>query len=479
MLNPTIGLEIHLELKTKNKMFCACLNDPKEKRANINVCPICLGHPGSLPTINKEAVKSVLKLGLALNAEISNISQFERKSYFYPDLPKGYQISQYEKPLCQKGFLEIFPYQKEPKKIRLRRIHLEEDTARLIHQKNKSLLDFNRAGVPLLELVTEPDIQSSKEAVAFAKELQLLCRYLEISDADLEKGEMRIEPNISLNLGTKVELKNLNSFRALEEGIEYEINRQKKALEKGEKIRQETRGWDEQKKITVIQRFKEEAEDYRYFPEPDLPPLNIPLAFDLYKLASELEELPAAKRQRFLKIYRLEKKDIEILIEEKASADYFEMAASELKSFNPQTNYQLLCNYFNSDLRGLMKEKGLDFKSLKIKPEHLAHLVYLAEKENFSSRLIKDLLAEMLEKGEDPETLIKEKKISFISDENQLLEVIKKIIEENKKAVEDYKKGKENALQFLIGQAMKKTKSQASPEKIKEIFLKQLSSISH
>jgi len=267
-------LEIHSELKTESKMFCSCLNDPNEKTPNINICPICTAHPGTLPVINKEAVKKVIKTGLALNCEISKQSKFDRKNYFYPDLPKAYQISQYDMPLCQKGFLKI-----NNTKIRITRIHLEEDTARLIHPSGKdySLVDFNRAGIPLMELVTEPDIHSAREARKFAEELQLILRYLGVSNADMEKGEMRVEANISLSknekLGTKVEIKNLNSFRSVEKGINYEIGRQIEILDKKEKVIQETRGWHDTKQITFSQREKEEAHDYRYFPEPDLPVL--------------------------------------------------------------------------------------------------------------------------------------------------------------------------------------------------------------
>ncbi|MGB2761927.1 MAG: Asp-tRNA(Asn)/Glu-tRNA(Gln) amidotransferase subunit GatB [Minisyncoccales bacterium] len=270
---PTIGLEIHAELKTNSKMFCSCVNDPDEKQANTNICPICTAHPGVLPVINKEAVKKVIKTGLALNCQISKYSKFDRKNYFYPDLPKAYQISQYYLPLCQDGALKI------NNKIRIKEIHLEEDTARLIHPSDAdhSLVDFNRAGIPLMELVTEPDIHSTREARKFAEELRLILRYLDVSDADMEKGGMRVEANISLSksnkLGTKVEIKNLNSFKAVEKGIEYEIKRQEKVLKTGKKIIQETRGWHDTKQITISQREKEEAHDYRYFPEPDLPML--------------------------------------------------------------------------------------------------------------------------------------------------------------------------------------------------------------
>lgn len=467
MYLPTIGLEIHVELKTKTKMFCSCLNDSEEKHPNINVCPICLGHPGTLPVINKEAVLAVIKLGLALGGRIAEDSHFDRKSYFYPDLPKGYQISQYEKPLVEGGLL---------KDIRIRRIHLEEDTARLLHTEDgsASLVDFNRAGVPLMELVTEPDVKNADEAVFFAKELQLILRYLDISNADMEKGQLRVEANVSLNQGTKVELKNINSFKAVHDAIEYELKRQEEVLKKKGKIVQETRGWNEKKGVTESQRSKESAHDYRYFPEPDLPPLNLRI-FDLEFLKNKLPEMPEEKRHRFVKEFGIDKATVEILIEDKAAADYFEAAASELKSLLPTTNYSLLINYFTSDLRGLIVEKEIGIGGVNINPEHFAHLVFLAERGELSSRLTKNLLKKMHETGEDPETLIKNEGLRVISDEEELEKIVKEIIEKNPRAVEDYKKGKGNSLQFLIGQAMAKTKGQADPEKLKELFMKQLS----
>jgi len=320
LYQPTIGLEIHTELKTNSKMFCSCKNDSQETEPNVNICPICLGHPGTLPVINKEAVNKVIKTGLALNCKIASVSRFERKNYFYPDLPKGYQISQYALPLCQNGFLQV-----GNRKIRIERIHLEEDTARLVHEKDGSLLDFNRAGVPLMELVTEPDIVSAKEAYNFAKEFQLILRYLGVSDADMEKGQMRVEANISLlpqignsrqearKLGTKVEIKNLNSFRVVKKAIEYEIKRQAKVLEAGEQVIQETRGWDKKKQITVSQRSKEEAHDYRYFPEPDLPLLQFDELF-IQNIRASIPELPQQKRERFKTEYDLREKEIEVFV---------------------------------------------------------------------------------------------------------------------------------------------------------------------
>ncbi|HXF44273.1 MAG TPA: Asp-tRNA(Asn)/Glu-tRNA(Gln) amidotransferase subunit GatB [Candidatus Paceibacterota bacterium] len=470
MYLPTIGLEIHVELKTKTKMFCSCPNEPDEKHPNTNVCPICLGHPGTLPVANREAIISVVKFGLAVNGRIAEHSHFDRKSYFYPDLPKGYQISQYERPLVEGGTLCG---------VRIRRVHLEEDTGRLLHsstdsgQANYSLVDFNRAGVPLMELVTEPDIKNAEEAVAFARELRLILRYLGVSDADMEKGHMRIEANVSLGkggeLGTKVEVKNINSFKAVHDAIAYEISRQEKALTDGKKIRQETRGWNETEGVTESQRSKEEAHDYRYFPEPDLPPLDL-REFNIKELKAEIPELPEAKRQRFIGEYGLNKEQVETLVEDKRAADFFEEAISELKAKLPITNYQTLLNYFTSDLKGLMNEHGTSIDDLRIKPEHLAHLVAMVGGEKLSSRLAKDLLGKMFETGEDPESLIESEKITFISAEAELREVAKAIIDENPRPVEDYRKGKTAALQALVGRAMAKTKGQADPEVLAKVL---------
>lgn len=471
---PTIGLEIHIELKTNSKMFCSCKNDPEEKEPNKNICPICLGHPGTLPTINEEAVKKVIKTGLALNCQIEEFSFFERKNYFYPDLPKGYQISQYQKPLCKNGFLEI-----EGRKIRIRRIHLEEDTGRLIHEKDCSLVDFNRAGVPLMELVTEPDLHSAKEARKFAEELQLILRYLDVSDADMEKGQMRIEANISLSeeegkLGTKVEIKNLNSFRAVEEAIEYEIQRQSKLLEKREKIIQETRGWDDLKKKTFSQREKEEAKDYRYFPEPDLPPLIISKS-EILKIKAEIPELPQQKRERFKKEYKLEENQIEIFVQQRKLGDYFENAISKLpQNLKGESIFKLCANYITSDLLGLMKENNIFLENLKISPENFAQFVSLIGEKKISSKIAKQVLAKMLETGKSAIKIIKENQLSLISEEKELEKIINEVILENEKAVEDFKSGKTQALQFLIGKVMQKTKGRADPQKTKEFLIKML-----
>lgn len=483
---PKIGLEIHIQLKTKTKMFCSCLNDPEEMKPNFLVCPICLGHPGVLPTINEEAVKKVIKLGLALNCKISEFSRFDRKNYFYPDLPKGYQISQYQYPLCKDGFLEI-----DGKKIRIKRIHLEEDTGRLLHQGDYSLIDFNRAGIPLLELVTEPDLSSAKEAEKFAKELHLFCHYLDISDADMEKGQMRVEVNISLSkegeeMGTKVEIKNLNSFRSVVDAIEYEIERQKKLLERGEKIIQETRGWSEEKKITVSQREKEEAPDYRYFPEPDLPPLFIDQDL-IEKIKSEIPELPKEKRERFKKEYNLDEKTIEFFVYYREMANYFEKVCSELRNWIKEMELKrkveekeffelskLASNYILTDLWGQMKKEKREVKDLLISPENFAELISLIYEKKISSKMGKEILKEMFFSGKDPSQIIEEKNLVEVKDEKEIEKIVKEVILENEKAVLDFKKGKEGALQFLIGKVMQRTRGQANPEMVKKFLEKKL-----
>lgn len=479
---PTIGLEIHAELKTRTKMFCDSLNDPDEKHPNQNVCPVCLGHPGTLPTINKQAVELVIKTGLALGGKINPVAKFDRKNYFYPDLPKGYQISQYDQPLVLGGELNG---------VRIRRVHLEEDTGTLIHsdydndddkkntsyshgqKSSSSLVDFNRAGVPLMELVTEPDLKSADEVVAFARELQLILRYLGVSDADMEKGQMRIEANVSINMGTKTELKNINSFKFVKDAIDYEIKRQIEALEKKEEVKQETRGWDETKKKTVIQRSKEEAHDYRYFPEPDLPPFETKI-FNIEKLREELPEMPAQKRARFAKEYSLNETQVEALVGEPALADYFEEAVSELKEKNPEAKIAGVFNYLTSDLAGLVNEADMGFDDLKIDPEHLAHLVFLIEQGKIGSRQAKDVLKKMFETGLDPEDIVQSEGLETVSDTAELEVVVKEVLEKNPKAVGDYKKGKAASMQFLVGQAMGKLKGRGDPEILKIIFLKAL-----
>ena len=484
----TIGLEIHAELNTRSKMFCSCANDPDEQRANINVCPVCMSHPGTLPVINKEAVSKVIKTGLALQSAIPQHSKFDRKNYFYPDLPKGYQISQYDMPLCLGGYLEV-----NGERIRITRIHLEEDTGRLIHsaQDDCSLVDFNRAGIPLMELVTEPDIHSAKEARKFAEELRLILRYLNVSNADMEKGQMRCEVNISLSknpkkLGTKVEIKNLNSFRVVEKGIECEIKRQTQVLEQRGKIVQETRGWHDLKQKTLSQREKEESHDYRYFPEPDLPMLNIKEK-EVKIIESGIPELPQARRERFSAEYGLSDREIEIFTQNKELGEYFEKTMSELRDWvksadmkekverNEFVKLAKICsNYMITDLQGLLKNMSVNDRRFLITPENFAEFITLIHKKEILSKIAKTVLYEMFKNGKDPSHIIKKDELSQITDKASLEKIIKQVVSKNLKPVEDFKKGKENALQFLIGQVMKESKGKANPETVAQLLKKNL-----
>jgi len=478
---PTIGLEVHAELKTATKMFCRCPNISDEKSPNQNVCPICLGHPGTMPSPNIEAIKAILKLGIALGGEISTMSQFDRKSYFYPDLPKGYQISQYEHPFVKGGVLAG---------IKLRRIHLEEDAGKLMHlPTGETLCDYNRAGVPLMELVTEPDIKSGEEAVKFTKELQLVLRYLRISSADMEKGEMRLEANISVRpantfqLGVKVEVKNLNSFSFMAKAIDYEIKRQIEALEKGGNIIQETRGWDSTKSITFSQRSKEQAHDYRYLPEPDIPLYDLTdksfINFD--ELRASIPEMPADKRKRFMTEFGVTEAAAVVFAEDKLLAEYYEEVVSEIMAENiteveKRRGLQVAANYMIADMRGAINSIGISITSFKEKvtPENMADLIILIIKGELSSRMAKDMLLEMYQSGTDPRKIITEKGISQVTDEAIIIEAIKEVITANPKAVADYHKGKENVFQFLFGQTMSKLKGQGSPEAIREALKKWL-----
>jgi aspartyl-tRNA(Asn)/glutamyl-tRNA(Gln) amidotransferase subunit B len=462
----TIGLEIHAELKTRTKMFCDSLNDPNERKPNVNVCPVCLAHPGALPVPNRQAIEQVIRVGLALGGTIGEVSKFDRKNYFYPDLPKGYQISQYDRPLVTGGNL---------RNIRITRVHLEEDTATLAHIDGASLVDFNRAGVPLMELVTEPDFRSADEVADFARELQLILRYLGVSDANMEKGQMRIEANVSLNMGTKVELKNINSFKAVHDAVEFELKRQEEALRAGEKIRQETRGWNEAKQITFAQRSKESAHDYRYFPEPDIPPFATK-EFDIPRLRDELPELPAEKRRRFMDEYGMDEKRVEILVQEPDLANFFEESVSELREQSPDADAQLIFNYLTGDLRALMSEAGVDFANSKTTPEHLAHLAAFLAEGKITSRQGKDILAKMFSTGADPEEIIASEKIGVSSDLGEIEAVVAAVIAENEAAVKDYRNGKIASLQFLIGKAMGKLKGRARPEMLTDVFRRMLGS---
>jgi aspartyl-tRNA(Asn)/glutamyl-tRNA(Gln) amidotransferase subunit B len=474
---PTIGLEVHAELATKTKMFCDSVNDPDETHPNINICPICTAHPGTLPTINKEAVREVIRTGLAFGGAIAPFTYFERKNYFYPDLPKGYQISQYAHPLVSNASFAL----SSGKHIRIRRIHLEEDTAALTHQQDSSLVDHNRAGAPLMELVTEPDFSSAAEVKEFANEFQTLLRYVGASRARLEQSELRFEANVSLNMGTKVELKNIGSLYALEQATLYEIERQRALLDKGEKVRHETRGWNEVLRETVLQRSKEEAHDYRYFPEPDLPPFAPPIIFDLEALAASLPELPWQKRARFIKEFQLDSEAARLITESPALADFFEQAASELAAWaktgkikNKKEAQTLLSNYFLTDLRALLKEKNLSLADLRLTPENFAELIAMIGADTISSRGAKEILRMMVEQGGDPSEFVREHGLGQVSDTATLEAIARRVIEANPKPVADFKAGKETALQFLVGQLMRESKGAANPTLAAEILKKLL-----
>ncbi|MBD3207913.1 MAG: Asp-tRNA(Asn)/Glu-tRNA(Gln) amidotransferase subunit GatB [Candidatus Nealsonbacteria bacterium] len=477
---PVIGLEIHAELRTKSKMFCACLNDPDEKRPNLNICPICLGHPGTLPVINQRAVEKVIKVGSALNCKITEKSKFDRKNYFYPDLPKGYQISQYDKPLCEQGFLKI-----GDRKIRITRVHLEEDTGKLIHPPGAdySLVDFNRAGVPLMELVTEPDIHSAKEATDFAQELRLILRYLQVSEANMEKGQLRVEANISVSsqegkLGTKVEVKNLNSFKVVQKSIEHEIKRQSEALRAGQKIIQETRGWMEKEERTVSQRIKEEAHDYRYFPEPDLPAFNFTTE-QIEDIKNGIPELPQAKRERLVREYELDKQSVEFFVQNKDLGEYFEQVVSEfgpnLKPKDLSELIRLATNYLMTDVQAMLKSTDEMEEEFLITAENFAEFIVMIKQGKISSKTAKNILVEMFETGADPSHIVDEKGLEQIQDQGEIEPIIQEVIANNPQAVDDYKEGKKEALQFLIGKTMAKTRGKANPEMVRKTLQELLS----
>ncbi len=490
-----IGLEIHAELKTKSKMFCECDNNSEGKKPNTVVCPICMAHPGTLPIANKQAIEWTILTGLALHCDINKLSKFDRKNYFYPDLPKGYQISQYDLPLVYDGYMDV-----DGENITITRIHLEEDTGKLTHpdKKNYSLVDFNRAGTPLVELVTEPVIKSAAQAKKFCQRYQQILRYLEISDADMEKGQMRCEANVSMQekgkwkyengqikpigdykLSPKVELKNINSFRAVEKAIDYEVKRQIKATADGEKLIQETRGWDENKGITVSQRVKETSADYRYFPEPDIPPLRIDSKW-IKKIKDNLIEMPSEKKKRFMEEYNLSDGDAEILISDKNLADYTEKVVSELRAWIKADGdswqrqkvklAKTTANWLIHELFKHLKGDKLQIKDIKITPENFAELVALVYQEKINSSAAQKILKIMYEEGGDPTNIMADLGLEQIDDRAKLERIIKKILTKNKKQLEQFKSGKQNILQYFVGQAMAETKGKANPNIVQEIL---------
>ena len=465
---PTIGLEIHAELKTKTKMFCNSLNDPDEVEPNVNVCPVCMAHPGTLPVINKEAVKSVIKVGVSLGGTIARFTEFDRKNYFYPDIPKGYQISQYAYPIVKGGSLLG---------VDITRVHLEEDTARSSHdQGDYSLVDFNRAGVPLMELVTEPVIHSAEDAGRFGRELQLLLRTLGVSDANMEKGEMRVEVNISIskdeNLGTKVEVKNINSFKAAEKAISYEIERQSKILEEGGEIVQETRGWDEKKEETFSQRKKETSDDYRYFPDPDLPKLYLDRVpeFDIDLILKELPELPESKRVRYREA-GIKDEDVEVYVSNTMFGHFIDNVLPYLET---KEEIQSASNYITSDLMALVREGGEE--SFVLSPKRFAELIQMGIKGMLSSRGIKDVLVILYKEGGVPQEIAEKHSLLQVRDEALLSKIVDEVLEANVPVVAEYKGGKEASLKFLVGQGMKISKGSADPVMLEEFIKLKVSS---
>lgn len=478
--HPTIGLEVHAELKTSSKMFCDCVNDPVERVPNVNVCPVCLGHPGCLPVPNKRAIEFVMLVGFALHGEVAVDTKFDRKNYFYPDLPKGYQISQYDMPIVSGGYIEIGGDQR----IELERVHLEEDTARIQHTDTASLIDFNRSSVPLMELVTKPVMRSADQARAFAKELQQILRYLDISDAELENGLMRVELNISLapegskELGTKVEVKNLNSLSALEGAAKFEVDRQTHALEKGEKVVQETRGWDENKRRTFSQRVKEEASDYRYFPEPDIPPLKLlkENGFERDAIMHQVPELPNAKAQRFAEQYSHNEQEQAIFTTNKPLADYYEQVVSEFlewskdKQENREKLIKIATNYTVKNVRTLLEQHNTTIQETDITPENFAEFIYLVQQGTLTNIAAQQVLDEMVRTGGDPTEIMKTKGLEQQSSAGDIQPIAEEVIKQNEQAALDYKNGKEQALKFLVGQCMARSKGAFNPAVVEEVL---------
>lgn len=462
-----IGLEVHLQLSTGSKAFCSCSTKFGES-PNSETCPICLGFPGALPVLNKEALTNGIKVAIALNCEIQGKIKFDRKNYYYPDLPKNFQISQYDKPIAKNGFLEV-QAEKGLKKIRIRRVHLEEDAGKLFHKEKYSLIDYNRSGTPLLEIVSEPDIASSDEAYAYLTTLKSLLRYLDVSDCNMEEGSLRCDANISLrkegsgSLGIKTEIKNMNSFKGVKGALEFEIKRHSSLLDEGDKITQETRLWNADKGITSSMRSKEEAHDYRYFPEPDLAPFTIDKEL-ISRLKEGIPELPMARVRRFISQYAISNYDASVLTQEKETADFFEEA---VKRYN---NPKSISNWIMGDINAVLNEKKVSIRKTRLSPLNLAQMAKMVDDNTISAKIAKSVLPEMVNNGESPAVLVREKGLSQISDKGELEGIIADVIKENKKSVSDYKSGRSNAFIFLVGQVMKATRGKANPKLVNEIL---------
>jgi aspartyl-tRNA(Asn)/glutamyl-tRNA(Gln) amidotransferase subunit B len=523
-LETIIGLEIHVQLKTKTKMFCGCSNDGENLPPNTTVCEVCLGHPGVLPVPNRQAIKWSIKAASALNCKINSQQNFDRKNYFYPDLPKGYQISQFDKPIGENGFLQI-----KNEKYGITRLHLEEDAAKNTHAGDKIKVDYNRGGTPLMEIVTEPDFRSPKATRKFLQELKLIMRYLDVSDADMEKGHLRCDANVSLRpvdekkLHAKTEIKNLNSFKAVERALEYEVKRQTKLWQETKQpTKQSTRGWDEKSQTTKEQRTKETSQDYRYFPEPDIPPIEIggnpksvSLAgkgekiqnskqiqnsndpnlkktniIDLDKIKAELPELPSAKKQRFTEEYEVSPANAQVLVENKDLADYFEQTTSELKAWleakqegsadeiwsqHKKKLTKLVSNWLINKLGALVLEQNKSWDDVNITPENMAEFIVLIHENKISSAAAQKVLARMLATGEDPSHIMTEESLEQVSDSGELDSIVDSILKANPDEVARYKAGKTTLLQFFVGKVMRETKGSANPQIAEQLLKEKLS----
>lgn len=468
-----IGLEVHVELATKTKIFCGCSTEFGAP-PNTHTCPICLGHPGVLPVLNRQAVNYAMKAAMALNCKIAENTKFDRKNYFYPDLPKAYQISQYDQPIGADGWIEI-EVDGKTKRIGITRVHLEEDAGKLNHVSNGtgSLVDFNRVGVPLIEIVSEPDLRSPQEAKAYLEKLKTIIQFTGVSDVKMEEGSLRCDANISLRpvgqkeFGTKTELKNLNSFRNVERALTYEQERQRELLEEGGTVVQQTLRWLEDQGRTKTMRSKEEAHDYRYFPDPDLVVLHIDREWK-EEIRSSLPELPDDRKIRYKEEYGLSDYDANILISSKEISDFFDQTVSE------QVDPKAAANWIISELLGYLNQEGIEIEETKITPKLLANMLQLLDKGTISSKIAKKVFKEILLSGKEPEQIVKEKGWVQISDENQLRTEVKKVIEEHPKSVSDYKNGKDRALGFLVGQVMKATKGKANPQLVNQLIREEI-----